>query len=302
MLYFVYIFFPTGSRIELTISPQTLQPNVSTPVNVTCSLLDTPVTPGSGLVGRSLTHLVHDTPDSGVGQVTSISGVGQVTSIQLSLQGHLLASITPTSPASSSQTDLAVSGHLTGSTGSLSLSWSQTSLQLQGEFLCEVHQVTNDPSSGSRDTIFSKTLRLDDVIDPMSDVRSLVKKLESRLTQQEMIISSLASENQELKKIFSSTVNCGGSGGWYKYALSSYPYTHWQAKNMTVSFNESYTQTPVVQLGLVGLDDRHDNDDDNLFDVDLLDVTVDNFTIRCQVYETYHIHSIEVSWLSLPQF
>jgi hypothetical protein len=66
---------------------------------------------------------------------------------------------------------------------------------------------------------------------------------------------------------------------------------------LPVSFNQSFSAPPVVQVGIVGLDASKD---DNLrVRVRAIDITASGFVVEAETWLNTRLWSIEVSWLAI---
>ena len=103
---------------------------------------------------------------------------------------------------------------------------------------------------------------------------------------------------QQARHIENGTISCGEASvhDWKPSGLGdNFMYTV-----QTAQFDRKYVTAPVVHIAVL---DAHINKDHHAyFDVDVLSVSTAGFSVKCSLGDAGHyIHSLTLSWVSLPQ-
>jgi len=81
------------------------------------------------------------------------------------------------------------------------------------------------------------------------------------------------------------------------WKLLEVPATTVRAYRLPVAFEKPFTTSPLVQIGLVGLDVG--KEDNVRLRVRALDVRPDGFTVHAETWFNTKVWSVEVSWLAI---
>ena len=188
---------------------------------------------------------------------------------------------------------LEVKGHISGGEGSLQLTWKQPNVTQAGEYSCEANGLTNL----GHNVVLTENLEIGNKDPTMED---LIQHIAGN--QQE--ISALRKEMADLSHVESGFIDCQGSETWSQRLANVYGgQDRYVAK--TVTFAKAFSTAPVVHLSASHWWDHVDSTAETgitngYYYIDLVDVTKENFTMRCRTFAPDHIH-MSVSWLSVSQ-
>ena len=99
-------------------------------------------------------------------------------------------------------------------------------------------------------------------------------------------VKQLEGRVQQLEHTENGKVQCGNSDNWPG-----------DNKDVRVNFNTSYSQPPIIHLGVTTFD--FDTKHNDRHQASLLSVDKTGFTVRCHTWSDTHIYMMEVSWLSV---
>ena len=207
---------------------------------------------------------------------------------------------------------------IAGNSGYLRLSWENPDEAQSGDYSCQVSGFTNKGQSilsSHNLSVGVTTPGINDLVKVISEQRRDINRLKSIVDSQNKTNSDLQKEITTVKSCcesqhqfitsINSTINdqgnhivnlqhvesgkiyCGGSDSWF----GLHP-----AITKTVHFKTTYPTAPIVHLGVSKVDEA----DSTYFDIDLLSVSTDHFTMRCGTYHGEKIDSMDVTWLAVP--
>jgi len=320
-----YISITSGSKISLTMTPATIQQNLTSTMTLRCGLSDT-----------------HNINNSSNNNTTSVIGNGvniigrrrrrstdrtdddvRVLSILVTRDGRDVASVSA-QVAAYPMEDLGilqVSGDVANTPGDrafLELWWTYPGSDQSGEYVCEVTTV----DSAGHTTVLSRSLGVDAIKPSLTDLVSHVQDLQI-LTQQQAaamqamndVIKDMNSTIQGMNSAMSKThhvesgqVLCNSNG----VNSDHWPHRdlHHEWTTVTLTFDHPYDTPPVIHLGGVtdfqnyGFISTH-----NAFITDmtltLVSVTQTDFTVMCRAPANIHgdksgyfIARMSANWVS----
>jgi len=313
----LFISATHGSGVQLSSDPKIIQTILTQDMQMSCSFNDT--------TGGDLRF---------------------VTSLVIIRNGVEIASITPFAPvyAPADAGKMNASGIVSsqhGAQGHLELTWTYPDSGQSGNYTCEVNGVNSVGHTIKYTADLSIPVReptLADITDFVSGQQKVLDKhhednrvllIENAKNKNDLIVlqTAMKAEKQrmaqvesasalvktkmdfvmdlmnETRKVENGTAVCGPSSGWTD--VGTYLET-----NVTMAFNKSYSNPPVVHVSPNHLSNYNSNSNskDNLkYWLDLTDINEYNFTLRCRtdgvVSSSYlRIEELDVSWFSIGSY
>ena len=181
LLVLFLVFIPVeriqASVIEFQHSPNVIKRGLTDTLDLSCSLNDSAAS--SSVIGRRDVSLdvnsdVTQTPDV----TQTAQNVAQVSSIIIMSKGQDLAAISHSNPASilDGSSNGVVAGSVSGSTGSLHLSYQTPTDSQTGEFLCQV----NATSKTGHVISFSKTVEVKTMAPTIADLVQAIQEMKMK--------------------------------------------------------------------------------------------------------------------------
>jgi len=262
------LMFGQASEIVFQATPSQVIEGLTPVLTLHCGLQKTATGATNSIIGR------RDTDSLSRRDVTSTTDdMTEVSSLIIMRNGKDLASISHKSPAHliNSSSNLQVSGVVQSGgveEGYLDLTIHQPTQSDLGELTCEINAVAQTGHS----QVFSTSVEVNARPPTLADMVSYVKQLEGRV--------------QQLEHKENGKVQCGNSDNWPG-----------DNKDVRVNFKTSYSQPPIVHLGVTTFD--FDTKHNDRHQASLLSVDKTGFTVRCHTWSDTHIYMMEVSWLSV---
>jgi len=275
-----------GTKITLSGNPASITPSLTSSMTLRCSLDDSFISAGNTIIGR---RDVTDHTDYDVQRVSSII---------ISREGKDIAAISQGSAARLlvNDTNIQVSGDLTGGSGEkgyLELTWTYPEGDQVGDFTCEA----NAANDIGRNIVYSASKNI-----PAKDptVMDLVKQIHDMQLDKEQTQQTV----ERLKHVETGVIQCSHSSRWPGHTHDRQGYSVLY-KDVTVKFDKPYTSVPQVKVGvedLITYGGSHAT-----LGSDVIKVTSTDFTVRCSTWAPGGntmggIHSMAVSWISVPKF
>jgi hypothetical protein len=209
-----------------------------------------------------------------------------------------------------------VSGH-TGERGFLELTWNYPSQTQEGKYICEINTL-NDAGHG---VVFSRELDIESNTPTINQVANYIRDLQVKTNDLQQENIELRQENLDLRReihilktnttqkidqlvilinqpkhIEHGVINCGDSRQYTQTLPSDSSVGY---KDVHLTFQKSFDHPPVVHVG--GPADFNNYGGHNTyFDVKLLSVDKDGFSVRCQAMKNCCvIMGLTRNWIGL---
>merc|ERR1719367_493931 len=274
-----------GSEIEFSNSPDVIQENLTKEMKMRCSLNDTASSFNGGLIGKRA--------------VTQTAGnVKHVTSIVIMRNnGDHVATVSNFAAAQAllDTGNLDVEGDVSGNSserGFISLTWTYPTTQQTGEYVCEINAIDDQ----GHNVVFTTSLEVG-VTQPST--AELVSHISDLGKDKDDLLNKTDALFKQLKDIENMFQNCGQAPPKRHVEVGDIHSKDSWARSKVVyhKFQTPYSKPPVVKLGLDGLD--HSNDANTRFDIQLVHVDENGFSMKCKTWADSYIYDMMVNWISL---
>lgn len=296
-----------GSDIVFEKTPEKINPLLTPSLTLRCSLHDsTPPTGSGGLVGRrDVTHT-----DDNIRFLMSL--------VVTRNDGEHVASVTQLTPSRGlvDAGNLHVTGDInTGheELGYLKLVWVYPDASQAGTYSCEVNGMT----SQGHGVVFSQTAEvvvtqpsLADLVQHIHDQELKIVEMKQEMEASRLDLSAelnttkmeLQSTTKELndvkvqldkaRHIENGTLKCGDSRQWTEDSSTS--------KTVTGTFTKVYEKAPIVHIGVVENKVANHDSFNSWYEVTLVNVGNDSFTIKCSLKGGWYnsVSGLSVDWVS----
>ncbi|XP_005097723.1 uncharacterized protein LOC101859099 [Aplysia californica] len=270
----------SGSVIVLDASSDVIEKNLTRTATLRCSLDDTTSSLTAPVVGRrDITQ--------------TATNVEYVTSIIVTRDtGEIVARVTEheTAEALVDQASLRVFGNLSvtsGRRGYMELTWKFPTQRQAGDYKCEVNAIDDN----GHFVTFSTSLKVnvttpsvEDVVDQLHVTSNTVDRLANEVAEMKSLLANFSG----VQHVEAGTLKCGYPR--YEYYVDD--------QILTQKFRSPYDKPPVVTLGVTVVD-FGDIYEDAQFDVSLVSVDEQSFTIQCEKGRGYNAYNMTVSWMSV---